>query len=176
MPESNTEPRDAGVHRTEACAGSDTENPTVVPGARRDPAAERARRLRLVIGTALVSTLLVAAFTWVYLGRDDVNAESATGFFVGMAFSLLGLLVILWWGVRRGGTSFSRSLSGREDERDKEIWRRAWALTGKVAWVAVLVLMICEMWGAELRLPLNVAMWVNVVVLFGSRFYYDRRM
>lgn len=175
MPETNSEPHDAETRRAEARAGGDTENPTVVPGARRDPAAERARRLRLAT-SALASVLAMAAFTWAYLDRDDVDADTASGFITGMATALLVFLAVVWWGMRRGGTSFSRFFLGRADERDQEVWRRAWAFTGKVACFAVFLLMICELWGAELRLPLNVAMWVNVVVLFGSRFYYDRRM
>lgn len=175
MPETNSEPHDAEPRRAEARAGGDTENPVVVPEARRDPAAERARRLRLAVTTLFVVAAL-ALCAWAYLDRDDVDADTASGFITGMATALLVFLAVVWWGMRRGGTSFSRFFLGRADERDQEVWRRAWAFTGKVACFAVFLLMICELWGADLRPPLSAALWVNIVALYGSRFYYDRRM
>lgn len=142
-------------------------------------AAKAAHRRKGRILTMVLSGILLIVLTAAWL-RDPEHreADSLSGYVSGAAAAIFVAWLIGWWVRRRGGSSYSRALDGTQDERDELIWKSAWALTGKVDWFLVLGAAIVVLLGAEIDLGTVavIGMWINIIILYGSRFYYERTM
>ncbi|MBW3068305.1 hypothetical protein GZ998_02070 [Actinomyces sp. 594] len=139
--------------------------------------AARRRKTRTITAVLSIVMLIVVTVAWVY-DPARREADSLSGYVSGVAMGIFALWLIGRWVRRRGGSSYSRALDGTQDERDEQIWKSAWAMTGKVAWYVVLGAVIVALLGAEIDLGTAAVggMWINIVILYGSRFYYERTM
>ena len=101
-----------------------------------------------------------------YLGGLAAGLGATTAVFL--------VLVVL---DRRGHDSvFSREILGRDDERDKMVWLRAWSLTGVIGLISAILGTAAALLGAD-----GVAVLVGVEVLMamaliGGKIYYDRAL
>ena len=78
---------------------------------------------------------------------------------------------------RRGyDTFFVRELEKREDERDRAASRRAWALTGVVAFFGGIVAAAVGAFGGSMKLALVVVLWLQLVSFIGGNIYFNRTM
>ncbi|PHP53239.1 hypothetical protein [Actinomyces ruminis] len=139
--------------------------------------AARRRKVRMLAMACSAVLLIILTFAWL---RDPEHreAEPLSGYVTGVTMAICAFWLIGWWVRRRGGSSYSRALDGTQDERDELIWKSAWALTGKVDWILVLGAVIVALFGVELELGTAaiIALWVNIIALYGSRFYFERTM
>ena len=93
---------------------------------------------------------------------------------LGATTAVFLVLVVL---DRRGHDSvFSREILGRDDERDKMVWLRAWSLTGVIGLISAIAGTAAALLGAD-----GVAVLVGVEVLMamaliGGKIYYDRAL
>lgn len=102
-----------------------------------------------------------------YLGGLAAGLGATTAVFL--------VLVVL---DRRGHDSvFSREILGRNDERDKMVWLRAWSLTGVIglvsAMIAVTAAVLVGVDGVAALTGVEVLM---AMTLIGGKIYYDRAL
>lgn len=102
-----------------------------------------------------------------YLGGLAAGLGATTAVFL--------VLVVL---DRRGHDSvFSREILGRNDERDKMVWLRAWSLTGVIglvsAMIAVTAAVLVGVDGVAALTGMEVLM---AMTLIGGKIYYDRAL
>jgi len=176
QPESPSTPDEAGKLNMRMAADDDTNSPAM--GFPQESAkASRRRKVRMLAMACSAVLLIILTFAWL---RDPEHreAEPLSGYVTGVTMAIFAFWLIGWWVRRRGGSSYSRALDGTQDERDELIWKSAWALTGKVDWILVLGAVIVASFGVEPELGTAaiVALWINIIALYGSRFYFERTM
>ncbi|MDO4900466.1 hypothetical protein [Actinomyces sp.] len=176
QPESPSTPDEAGKPNKRMAADDDT-NPSAMGFPQETAKASRRRKVRIASFIAAVVLLIVLAVAFVHNpGRRE--ADSLSGYVTGVTAAIFAFWLIGWWVRRRGGSSYSRALDGTEDERDELIWKSAWALTGRVDWFLFLGVLFLALLDVEVQLGTVaiIGIWVNLVALYGSRFYYERSM
>ena len=99
------------------------------------------------------------------------------GFAVGLGATTAVFLVLVVLDRRGHDSVFSREILGRNDERDKMVWLRAWSLTGIIGLISA---MIAGTAAALLGVD-GVAVLVGVealmaMTLIGGKIYYDRAL
>lgn len=122
----------------------------------------------VLAAAAGIGCLLVPAGSHLrdYLGGLAAGLGATTAVFL--------VLVVL---DRRGHDSvFSREILGRDDERDKMVWLRAWSLTGVIGLISAIAGTAAALLGAD-----GVAVLVGVealmaMTLIGGKIYYDRAL
>ena len=98
------------------------------------------------------------------------------GFAVGLGATTAVFLVLVVLDLRGRDSVFSREILGRDDERDKMVWLRAWSLTGVIGLISAIAGTAAALLGAD-----GVAVLVGVEVLMamaliGGKIYYDRAL
>lgn len=102
-----------------------------------------------------------------YLGGLAAGLGATTAVFL--------VLVVL---DRRGHDSvFSREILGRNDERDKMVWLRAWSLTGVIGLISAMIAVTATVLvGVDGVAALTGVEALMAMTLIGGKIYYDRAL
>lgn len=137
--------------------------------------APRRRGLAYLILCAVLAATSGAGCLLAPAGSHFRNYLGGLAAGLGATTAVFLVLVVL---DRRGHDSvFSREILGRNDERDKMVWLRAWSLTGVIglvsAMIAVTAVVLLGVDGAAALTGVEALM---AMTLIGGKIYYDRAL
>lgn len=141
---------------------------------RHELARRRARMMWLTGTVLLLATVLVALASH----REGASTSFLAGMVTGIVCVFLVVGLVLWLSRRRGGNYLARMVEGDLDERDRLIWKHAWAFTGLVSQVYVLGVVVAGLLDVSARLSVlgSALVWVNAAALSGALLYCERTM
>ncbi|MDO5696977.1 MAG: hypothetical protein Q4G51_03275 [Dermatophilus congolensis] len=131
------------------------------------------RHIRMLV----VLTVVFAVVAWLFLFTPESDHGIAWGMLGGAAAGLVAT-ALAGWRARHHADSLTvaeRLTAGVDDERDRAIKQRAWALTGQASMVYASATCIALMLGAPTGITSAVLLWAMLVTFYLSMVIQARR-
>ena len=137
--------------------------------ARSTKHSTRALFWRITAATAVVAALAT-------LVAQSGNVAMALGMLTGGGVAILAIAIAGRRYRRRGDASTgTRVLAGPVDERDRLLVSRSWAITGLVVVGGLVVALLADGMGADVKQAPAVLLWIGLATLVASFLVLDRK-
>lgn|SRR5450756_1176982 len=137
--------------------------------ARSTKHSTRALFWRITAATAVVAALAT-------LVAQSGNVAMALGMLTGGGVAILAIAIAGRRYRRRGDVSTgTRVLAGPVDERDRRLVSRSWAITGLVVVGGLVVALLADGMGADVKEAPTVLLWVGLATLVASFLVLDHK-
>ena len=137
--------------------------------ARSTKHSTRALFWRITAATAVVAALAT-------LVAQSGNVAMALGMLTGGGVAILAIAIAGRRYRRRGDVSTgTRVLAGPVDERDRRLVSRSWAITGLVVVGGLVVALLADGMGADVKEAPTVLLWIGLATLVASFLVLDHK-